>query len=170
MCDCGKEKTVRSDCLKNGTTKSCGCLNYENRPSKHGKSSTKLYHVWASMKNRCNNMNDTNYHHYGGRGITYSPEWEKFEPYYEWSINNGYREGLSIDRIDVNGNYEPSNCRWVTMSFQQNNKRDNVLITYEGETNNIKQWSDILGVSYNLLHGRLYKYGMDLVKVINSLK
>lgn len=168
-CDCGNETITRSDSLKEGKVKSCSCLNHEHGRPTHGMSSTKIYHVWASMKNRCKNPNDRNYHHYGGRGIMYCDEWEKFEPFYKWAYENGYKEGLSIDRVDVNGNYEPDNCIWITMEEQQNNKRDNVLITYRNKTQNIMQWSKELNVTFNLLYGRLHKYDMDLNKVIKSL-
>jgi hypothetical protein len=168
-CDCGNEKIVRSDSLKDESVKSCGCLNHENGIITHNMSGTKIYHVWASMKNRCNNPNANHYSDYGGRGINYNEVWETFELFYEWAIKNGYKEGLTLERIDVNGNYEPSNCKWITIQEQQNNKRDNVLITYKNKTQNIAQWARELEVSFNLLYGRLHKYNMDLSKVIKTL-
>ena len=121
-CECGNIHIVRSDCLKGGLVKSCGCLNREPRGITHGQSKTKLYHVWAGIKQRCNNPNANHYDRYGGRGITYCKEWEKYEPFYTWAMNNGYQEGLTIDRIDNDGNYEPTNCRWITIAEQQRNK------------------------------------------------
>ena len=172
ICDCGKEKIVRADFLKYGRTKSCSCLNHEPKNIKivHGMSNTKLYGIWSGMKSRCKNPNDNKYRYYGSRGISVCDEWENFEPFLEWSIDNGYTKGLSIDRIDVNGNYEPSNCRWTTMKEQQNNKRNNVLLTYEGETRSIAQWANELGVRFGLLYGRLKKYDWNLELVISSLK
>lgn len=124
VCECGKTHKVRSDCLKNGLVKSCGCLNSEAKVTTHGKSKTKLYHVWASMKDRCNNPNNKRgARYYQPKGITYCKEWESFEPFHEWAISHGYEEGLTLDRINNDGNYEPSNCRWVTMKVQNNNKR-----------------------------------------------
>lgn len=97
------------------------------------------------MKQRCCGYNAKSYKHYGGRGITVCEEWRNsFEAFYEWAMANGYSDSLTLDRIDVNGNYEPSNCRWATMKEQNNNKRNNRNITYKGETHTLAQWIEIL--------------------------
>lgn len=126
-CDCGNICTVRADSLNHQTTLSCGCLKREmdkDRLKTHGLSNMKLYHVWLSMKDRCLNPRNKSYFYYGGRGIAVCEEWlESFLPFYEWSINHGYKEGLTIDRINNDGNYEPDNCRWTTWDVQSKNRR-----------------------------------------------
>ena len=126
LCDCGKTTVVRHGDIRNGRTLSCGCYNFEkeSKAKIHGYSRTKLGRVFEAMKQRCNNPNNKNYRDYGGRGIKVCNEWlENQSSFYEWSINNGYKEGLTIDRIDVNGNYEPSNCRWTNQETQCVNQR-----------------------------------------------
>ena len=121
-CDCGNYKVVRSDCLKSKLVQSCGCLNMEPKVIKHGHHGKKLYHVWGSMKHRCNNPKNKHFHRYGGRGIKVCKAWDEFQPFYDWAMSHGYKEGLTIDRINNDGNYEPSNCRWITTAEQQKNK------------------------------------------------
>jgi hypothetical protein len=110
------------------------------------------------MKRRCSNPNYKWYANYGGRGIKVCDEWQKFEPFCDWAMANGYTEELTIDRIDIDGNYSPSNCRWVDMVTQNNNKRTNRLITFNNETHTMKEWSRILGIKYHTLENRLNKY------------
>ena len=123
-CECGKETVARGSHLKTGNTKSCGCLS-NTRNVKHNLTYTRLYKTWTNMKGRCYNKKDKNYKHYGGRGIKICDEWRNnFINFYNWSITHGYRDDLTIDRIDVNGNYEPENCRFITIKEQQSNKRN----------------------------------------------
>jgi hypothetical protein len=146
--------------LTTGYTKSCGCLRVDNghrQLTKHGNSETKLYYVYSGMKQRCNNKNSHAYKNYGGRGIKICDEWTDFTVFQDWAIKNGYKEnaGLSIDRIDVNGNYCPENCRWTTIDTQSNNKRSNKYFEMNGECYSIAEWVKKLGGSSSLIHARL---------------
>lgn len=157
-CDCGTEKVVLAHDLRLGTAKSCGCYRKE-RTTTHGLSNTRLYQIYHGMKRRCYNPKDDHYSDYGGRGITMCQEWEySFEAFYSWALANGYAENLSIDRIDVNGNYSPDNCRWLDQLGQANNQRKNRMLTVEGETHTISEWARIKGISPDTIWARL-KYG-----------
>lgn len=163
-CDCGNTKEVRTTCLTKGFTKSCGCLRREKgvehgrqMMTKHGWYGTRVYHIWRSIVDRCENPNCPQYRNYGGRGISMCREWRELpQAFCEWAMNNGYTDDLTIDRIDVNGNYEPSNCRWITIDEQQVNKRNNVLITYKDKTQCVAEWARELGVNQFNLYNRIY--------------
>lgn len=142
-CDCGNEVIVRSNSLRRGRTLSCGCYNHDVI-TKHGMGRTRLHGIWGNIRYRCENPTAINTADYGGRGIEVCEEWSNsFEAFRDWALANGYRDDLTIDRIDVNGNYEPSNCRWATLKEQGRNKRNNVLITYNGETHCMAEWAEI---------------------------
>ena len=137
-CSCGIEKEVVGYALMEGNTKSCGCLQSDNR-YKHGQAYTSTYTTWESMKGRCDNPNNTAYADYGERGIHYVKEWREFSKFF---ADMGEKpEGLSLDRIDNDGNYSPENCRWATPIEQASNKRTNVYLTHDGKTQTISQWS-----------------------------
>lgn len=157
-CDCGTIKEIEAMALNSGKTRSCGCLKSEvtsYRAKTHGDSNSRLYSIWAGMKNRCYNKNIPEYRLYGERGITICQEWiESYSSFRKWALENGYEEGLSIDRIDNNGNYCPENCRWATNSQQCNNRRSNVLITYNNETHTATEWAMIIGVNSKALTKR----------------
>lgn len=121
-CICGKETVHKGTHLKSGRSQSCGCLRIELRTT-HGGADTRLYRIWRNMKQRCRNPNSTSYKHYGALGVGVCVEWENFGGFQKWAIENGYKDDLTIDRIDPEGNYEPINCRWATYAEQQHNKR-----------------------------------------------
>ena len=159
-CDCGNITTVAGKRLRNGHTQSCGCLQTEQaakRLCKHGMCKSRLYGIWSKMKIRCYNHNNSVYKHYGGRGIKVCDEWKlSFETFYQWAISNGYEEGLSIDRINVNGNYEPSNCRWVGTKEQSRNKRNTIMLEYEGRVISLAEAAELSGIKYATLRHRYY--------------
>lgn len=164
ICECGNLAEVIVNSLMRGLTKSCGCLNRE-RVVKHGKSNTKIYNAWRHITQRCYNKNCKSFKHYGKRGITMCDEWlHDFMAFYNWSMANGYDNSLTIDRIDVNGNYEPNNCRLVDMKQQERNKRNNRKFTYNGETHCITERCEILGINYRTFKSRFYKYGWTIEK------
>ena len=161
VCDCGNLTEVRYDALYNGNPKSCGCYRKErikNLKTRHGKSYIPLYYVWNNIKQRCHNSNCKNYKNYGGRGIAVCDKWkDNFQAFYDWALNNGYSDNLTIDRIDVNGNYEPNNCRFVNMKQQERNKRNNRNITINGEMHCLKEWCELLGLNYQTVFTRIYR-------------
>ena len=157
-CDCGNETVASNGSLIGGTVQSCGCLKQRQREAvtKHGLHNTKIYKKWQSMKTRCNNPNASNYKDYGGRGITVCDEWlNDFESFYRWAINNGYKEGLTLDRIDVDGDYTPSNCRWATIAEQNNNQRKSRIVTYNGKSQTIGEWAKETGLNYQTIRHRI---------------
>ena len=117
---------------------------------------TRLYRIWANMKQRCTNPNNTHYSYYGGKGVKVCREWLcSFESFKEWAVNNGYQEYLTLDRIDGEGDYTPQNCRWVTRKIQQNNVSRNRIIVIDGVSHNVTEWATITGISPNTLTKRI---------------
>lgn len=176
QCDCGNEHTVSSHYLRRGSSTSCGCRRKEEaakiikarfpkvKPPKpstrnHGLSETKLYKVHTNMRQRVHNETHPQYKDYGGRGVSICDEWDgvgqKFLNFYDWALTSGYTEGLTLDREDVEKGYSPSNCRWVDMKTQCNNRRSNVTYTYEGKTMTSSEWSRSLGGTNDLVRMRI---------------
>lgn len=144
-----------------------GKIKYSKTIQKHNATGTRIYNIYRGLKNRCYNQNDYHYEWYGSRGITICEEWlNDYKAFENWALNNGYQEHLTIDRIDNNGNYEPSNCRWITHKEQCNNRRTNHLITINGETKNISEWAETVSIDKKVIERRLKKgiEGIDLLK------
>lgn len=157
-CDCGSETVVLGGNLRRNHTTSCGCVHKETI-STHGESKSRLYTIWTLMKRRCYFPSDSRYHRYGGRCIAVCEEWrDSFENFRDWATKNGYRDDLTIDRIDNNGNYCPGNCRWATRKEQQSNIGTNHLITHNGETLTVSQWAERIGVQPTTLFTRLRRH------------
>lgn len=175
-CDCGNEVEVPTARLRNGQTKSCGCLHKDLLREKltiHGGSKDRLFTVWCDMRRRCEKPYDKNFNHYGGRGITVCAEWHSYENFREWAHLNGYDESAkygkcTLDRINPNGDYEPGNCRWVSLKVQNNNRRNNRLIEYKGQTKTLKQWAEETGVGKAALESRLDRYGWSVERAIET--
>lgn len=161
-CECGNYITAKTSYLTSGDTKSCGCLKSERSKENashinrtHGMTRTRLYKIWQGMKNRCYKENTNGYENYGKRGIEVCVEWRhNFVNFYNWAISNGYKDNLTIDRLDNNKNYEPENCKWSTLKEQSNNRRTNCFIEYNGEKHSMKEWSEILNISYATMRTR----------------
>jgi hypothetical protein len=160
-CDCGNERIIRRTSLTTGNSKSCGCLSREvltKINTKHGDTGKRLYRIWAGIIQRCRNDRERyEWEKYGGRGIAVCDEWLKYESFKEWALSNGYCDGLTIDRIDNDGDYSPDNCRWATVYEQNNNKRTSRTLTFNGETKTIREFADKYNLVYSCLYARIKK-------------
>lgn len=163
-CDCGNEKVIRKANLLNGKTVSCGCYHIE-KSTIHGMKNTRLYNIHQSMKQRCygNHKESKNYKL---RGIKICEEWlNNFQAFYKWAMNNGYSDNLTIDRINTNGDYEPSNCRWTTYLIQENNRRNNIKININNKEFTIKELSKQFGIKENSIRTVLRKNLKSIQKI-----
>lgn len=164
-CECGKNIYLRQTDILKETRKSCPKCNKSSY--KHGMTNTRLFHIWQNMRGRCYCKTNYDYKDYGNRGIKICDEWKyEFLNFYNWAINNGYKENLSIDRIDVNGNYEPNNCRWADNFTQANNKRNNKKYMYKGKLYTVRELTKIYGLNYEIISARLHK-GWNIEKAIS---
>lgn len=156
LCDCGNTTISQAANLRGGKTVSCGCFRYDRVREvcgKHDGRGTRLYRIWKNMNSRCRCKSSSQYKDYGGRGISVCEEWRDFRIFQQWALANGYHEKLSIDRIDVNGNYTPDNCKWSTAKEQCRNKRNNHVVN--GKT--LAEWAEITCIKYQTLVGRANK-------------
>jgi len=162
VCDCGTIRNVKEQSLKSGKSKSCGCYHSDimhevgKVNTTHGQADTRLYRIYKHMIRRCTDENDLRYEIYGGRGITICSDWDSFENFAKWAAESGYSDELSIDRIDVNGNYSPDNCRWATPHQQSVNRRTTKFYEYNGKCMCIAEWAKEYNIPYKKLHKRLY--------------
>ena len=166
VCDCGN--TVVFQVSSSQTVcRECSHKRLAEKRTIHGespdsaKNASRLYGIWLNMKARCTNPNSGNHKDYLDRGIKVCEEWMDYMSFKEWALSHGYRDDLSIDRVDNDGNYCPENCRWATQSEQMRNTRSNHLLTFNGETKTMVEWSEIYGIPYHTLKARINKYGFS---------
>jgi len=158
ICDCGNKKSVDLSHLRRGAIISCGCYRNELakiRNTKHGLYKSRIYRTWLGMKTRCDNHNVESYKHYGGRGIKLCKQWLSFEAFCKWSMAHGYRDDLTIERKNVNGNYCPTNCTWISQSDQMSNTRRAPGVYFNGQRRSIRQWAKHYGVHHQTVYNRL---------------
>jgi len=169
-CDCKDKARIvtRASYVVSGHTKSCGCEKLVGHHKKHNMSNTRLYNIYYNMIARCYNENDKSYKDYGAKGTIVCDEWKTgFDSFAEWSLKNGYAEGLTIDRIDNSKGYSPDNCRWVSCKIQQNNRTNNHRLTFNGETHTLSEWETITGISQDNIYARL-KLGWSVEKTLTE--
>lgn len=175
-CKCGKEKVIRGSSLTTGAIRSCGCLNIElsakrlnDYSFKHGFAhKERLYETWKNMKRRCYDTANKRYANYGGKGIRVCDAWlHDYSAFRSWALSHGYADNLSIDRVNNDGNYEPSNCRWATAKEQENNMSRNHILTYNGISHTISEWADLLGFTYSTLSHRVQR-GWSVEQLLNT--
>ena len=176
QCDCGNTCSVAGSNLKNGHSKSCGCLNSEKVTARnkanatHGDTKTKLYKSWRCMWTRCTDPKCASYCRYGGRGIKVCEEWKNYFVFREWALSVGYdyNANLTIDRIDPDGDYCPENCRFLTRQQQSATNRNAIRVTYNGKTQCLKEWAREFGIRYLTLYQRINSLGWDFERAITT--
>ena len=169
-CDCGNtvERCITFASKKrHGSKSSCGC---DHHLKTHGKSATikKLYYVWVAMRQRCNNPRNKDYPNYGGRGISVCSLWDNYNHFYNWALDNGYVEGLTIERVDVNLGYSPLNCVWLANEKQALNTRKIRKYEYKGEEYTIRELAELAGINFYTMKGRLNNYGWSVVEAVEG--
>lgn len=162
LCECNcperNKRIVTRTNLVNGTTRSCGCYQREQTSiatRHHGMYKTRLYNTWQNMRKRCEVPTNNRFEHYGGRGIAVCEDWQSFENFRDWALDNGYNDDLTIDRKNNDENYCPENCRWVDQRAQQRNKRNTLYVEYCGDKRTIKEWAEIFNINYHTLRYRV---------------
>lgn len=170
VCDCGNTRIVSGSNLKKGHTTSCGCLRREKAHEKadHRMSRTRLYSIWRDMKTRCYNVNAPNYKNYGGKGIRVCDEWLEPTKFFDWALESGYSDELTLERVSLDGNYEPRNCKWITLSEQQRNKTTSRLVEINGQSRCLEEWCEIFNMPYKTVHHRIDCLGWDAEKALTT--
>lgn len=163
LCDCGNISYVRRYALISGHTKTCGCSH-----KKYTITNRRIFRIWSNMIDRCKSTKRRDSKNYFHKGIRVCEEWQFYDNFEKWALNSGYADNLTIDRIDFNGNYEPSNCRWITIQEQQRNKETTTFYTYNGETHCLKEWSEITGINRGTLFSRIHDEGLSIGEAINK--
>lgn len=173
-CDCGNYCRMDTGTIRRAGNHSCGCLGVEHlkdmaeKNVTHGMSGSRLLGCYNGMISRCYRKKDIHYNAYGKRGIVVCDEWKNNkQSFINWALSHGYSDDLTIERVDVNGNYEPSNCTWIPMSEQYNNKRQNIMIEWNGEKHNATYWSRVTGINAGTIRWR-YKHGWDVEKIFKT--
>ncbi len=175
-CDCGTVKEVSGQSLRNRDSTSCGCYQKERFSEmwrRHGKSKTRLYNVWSSMRERCYCPSCDAYQYYGADGITVCDEWQDYSAFERWALSHGYdptakSHQCTIDRIDNTKGYSPDNCRWVDSITQSNNQRKNIILVFNGESKSVAEWSRQLGWNYGVIYNRIVRYGWDVKRTLTE--
>lgn len=171
LCACGTKKTLRAETLLSGATQSCGCLNSDLRKARkprlrHGLSKSRAWSSWQNMKTRCLNPKAERWSHYGGRGIKITPRW--LESFDNFVADMGLpKPGQTLDRINMDGNYNKKNCRWANLKTQANNKKSNRFLVFKGKKLTVQQWAERLGVNPDCLYGRLNR-GWTIEKTLST--
>jgi hypothetical protein len=169
-CDCGNETYATASNLKRGHVKSCGCLVKEwpktKFTNKLKQKHPRAYKIWTGIKTRCNNRNRPRYDDYGGRGIKVCDEWQTFEGFWN-DMAVGYADNLTLDRIDVNKDYNKENCRWATYTEQANNKRNTILYTYNGETDTLPNLCRKYDKDYRIVRQKIYRDKKDIFTALS---
>jgi len=165
-CDCGTVKSIRAWVVMTGGTKSCGCQ-WHKATTTHGRSKEKIYAVWINMIQRCTNPNSSSFKWYGERGIKVCERWlNSFERFYE-DMAIGWARNLTIDRIDVNGHYDPANCRWANSFEQSINRTNNTIISFDGKTMTLVEWAKKTGIGLNTILSR-FNYGWTVERALTT--
>lgn len=158
-CICGNEKVISKYDVQKGHTKSCGCLQKENTSKAkrtHGDTDSRLYYIWENMRKRCYKPNSDRYKNYGARGITICDDWKNnYSNFYKWAYSNGYNDNLTIERIDINGNYEPSNCTWITMKDQAKNRTSNKWVYIDNVKYSPQELEKIYKIPVKTIYARI---------------